>query len=1068
MQSLRRHHPEARRVIVLADWPRHFPGIDLAADLVGCQELGIPLLENMLLWYSILELNTAIKPYVFTYFLKSGANQICYLDPDIYVYRPLQDAFTALRTYEAVLTPHLLEPQGDQKEPSDLTILKSGVYNLGFLAVRNTPGVHAMLQWWADRNFTHCRVDIAGHMFTDQRWMDLAPSFLSRPKILRHPGYNVAYWNIAKRALRQRKTRWLALQDELIFFHFSGLNPGDPESFSKHQNRLAYNELGKAAGLVDAYRARVLANGWRQSNRIPYGFATFQDGRPIEPTMRRWILRAIDENQLPPFDRLNLTSDFFDQPDRIAAAAGAHLTRFMYQYWLDRPDVRAAFDILTPMGLAGYFAWFVRNAAAEGIATESVRAARCFTQSGSAAHPTDPVKPPWTPLADRSWPGPSTEVETHLSGDVVVSADGFRLPVQLALLWERRSDLRDMFDLRDPQSLQDYVTWGFSEGVLQKAFDPSLLSDAFIAYFTDISVLQTLYSDVPITRGMLITQSITYGNPLLDAGKRFPAEAKGRIAHGLWFAFIAPRLYDWPLSLVKPVRDYFQQLTDVMVDGLQLTRGALAVWELHANLQKSFPLVDELSVLSYCRWLWFDGLPQLGLTLDDLDPRLRYFLTHRSPRLPDLTRLAELAHGANTEVCTRFRLTSKAGRVALSQWVVASLSTIYPHLAPPPSRASSSEDRATIGLTGLWDSASGRGEDVRCSARALDAVGFRDYRIVDLRSGRIIDPDGKVIPRRSLRVDINIVHHNADTAFEDWLALRARGVSATRTIGFWAWELERLPQAWYHAFSFFDEIWAATRFAYRAFYHPRLRPVRLVPMAVVPMQRKVYTRRRLDIPDKCTMFLFTFDYRSYVERKNPAAVIEAFARAFPSGREAVALVIKTLGAEATPAARHALEAVAAGDRRIHLIDTTLSRGEVTGLLAAADAFVSLHRSEGFGRGPAEAMLLGVPVIVTGYSGTADFATSECALTVPYRLVPVAGDAYPGVEGQRWAAPDIDAAARHMRFVHDKPRAAKALGARGRKQIRRLYDSERVGQRMLSVLQLKRVVDRTRKSLVGAR
>jgi glycosyltransferase involved in cell wall biosynthesis len=178
------------------------------------------------------------------------------------------------------------------------------------------------------------------------------------------------------------------------------------------------------------------------------------------------------------------------------------------------------------------------------------------------------------------------------------------------------------------------------------------------------------------------------------------------------------------------------------------------------------------------------------------------------------------------------------------------------------------------------------------------------------------------------------------------------------------------------------------------------------------------------------------------------------------------LVIKTLGAEATPAARHALEADAAGDCRIYLIDTTLSRGELTGLFAAADAFVSLHRSEGFGRGPAEAMLLGVPVIVTGYSGTTDFATSQYALTVPYQLIPVAGDAYPGVDGQRWAAPDIDAAARHMRFVHDKPRAAKALGARGRKQIRRLYDSERVGQRMLSVLQLTHPVDRTRNSVVA--
>jgi glycosyltransferase involved in cell wall biosynthesis len=976
MQSVRRHHPESRRVIVLADLPRRFPDLDLAADLVDCQELGIPLMENMALWYSILEFNTAIKPFAFSHFLARGAKIVCYLDPDIYVYRPLRELFTALRVHEAALTPHLLEPQGDQKEPSDLTILKSGVYNLGFLAVRDTKPVRSLLRWWADQTFIHCRADIAEHMFTDQRWMDMAPGFLTRPLILRHPGYNVAYWNIGKRAVRRRQNRWLAKDDELAFFHFSGFNPGDPESFSKHQNRLSLRDLGPATRLVEHYRARVLANQWRHHSRLAYGFATFRDGRKIEPTMRRYILRAIDEGRLLKSDALVVPSNYFDEPEPLFADKGAYLTRFMYQFWLDRSDLRGAFDIRSPAGLANYRRWFLSQGAALGVSAETIRAAMPTRQTREDGTRAGSETPFWPALAPRTWPGAAGHAAAYLSGDVIVSRDGFRLPSQLALLWERRADLRDKFDLTDPASLQEYVAWGLSDGVLQQAIDPSLLSDSFISYFAEHSRLGDRYGDVPITRGMLITQAINHDSGLLQAGTRFPAEAKGRIAHGLWFAFVAPRLFHWPRGMVTPVRDYFQQLTDVTMDGLQLNRGTVAVWELHPKLQRSFPLIDEQSVESYVRWLLFDGLPQLGLTLDDLDPRLRYVLARRSPRLPDINRLSEMVHTANPDLQTRFDLATSADRAALSRWVERSLSATYPHLVTSPTRpARATEDRATIGLTGLWESASGRGEDVRCSAKALDAVGFTDYRIIDLQSGKIFYPDGQVAPHGALRVDVNIVHHNADTAVEDWIALRRRGVSADRTIGFWAWELEHLPQSWLHAYSFFDEIWAASRFAFRAFYQPRLRPVRLVPMAVVPTTPKRQKRAQLAVPDDHTMFLFTFDYRSYVERKNPLAVIDAFARAFPTFREKTALVIKTLGADSAPAAHQALAEAVAYDNRIQLMDAVLSRREMMGLVAAADAYVSLHRSEGFGRGPAEAMLVGVPVIVTDYSGTTDFATT---------------------------------------------------------------------------------------------
>ena len=127
-----------------------------------------------------------------------------------------------------------------------------------------------------------------------------------------------------------------------------------------------------------------------------------------------------------------------------------------------------------------------------------------------------------------------------------------------------------------------------------------------------------------------------------------------------------------------------------------------------------------------------------------------------------------------------------------------------------------------------------------------------------------------------------------------------------------------------------------------------------------------------------------------------------------------------------------------------LIDRTLGREEITALMAACDAFVSLHRSEGFGRGPAEAMLLGKPVVVTAYSGNLDFCREDNACLVPSTLVPVREGEYPGWEGQVWADPDPAVAAAHMRRLVEDPDAAVALGARAAATIRAQYGMDIVG------------------------
>ncbi len=130
-----------------------------------------------------------------------------------------------------VLTPHALSPLPDDGcLPDDLVILRAGLYNLGFAALRDTPRVRFLLQWWDHKLRTLCLEDVHTGVFTDQKWMDYAPLLVPGTTVLRHMGFNAAYWNLHERAPYWLDGRWRMqgqagdVQD-LVFFHFSGFNP---------------------------------------------------------------------------------------------------------------------------------------------------------------------------------------------------------------------------------------------------------------------------------------------------------------------------------------------------------------------------------------------------------------------------------------------------------------------------------------------------------------------------------------------------------------------------------------------------------------------------------------------------------------------------------------------------------------------------------------------------------------------------------------------------------------------------------------------------------------------------
>jgi glycosyltransferase involved in cell wall biosynthesis len=283
--------------------------------------------------------------------------------------------------------------------------------------------------------------------------------------------------------------------------------------------------------------------------------------------------------------------------------------------------------------------------------------------------------------------------------------------------------------------------------------------------------------------------------------------------------------------------------------------------------------------------------------------------------------------------------------------------------------------------------------------------------------------------------------------------LRPRGAD-NYLIGYWFWELPVVSKAFVDQIKRVDEIWVGSRFTREAFVGHTDKPVHVMPCVVSPQRSAPATRKDLALPEDACLFVFHFDAHSTFARKNPWAVISAFARAFSAAERSgpVRLVLKTINLSRCPPA--------AAERLMHemrqvggvLLDMELSRDEMASLIARSDVYVSLHRSEGFGLGIAEAMLAGRPAIATAYSGNLDFMTYQNSCLVGYRLVPVTTSEIqfnPGMEivyepDQLWAEANLDQAARWMRTLYEDKGLRERIGAAGSATIETRYNSAAAG------------------------
>ena len=293
----------------------------------------------------------------------------------------------------------------------------------------------------------------------------------------------------------------------------------------------------------------------------------------------------------------------------------------------------------------------------------------------------------------------------------------------------------------------------------------------------------------------------------------------------------------------------------------------------------------------------------------------------------------------------------------------------------------------------------------------------------------------------------SVVFANPDILYDCWPE-QLRGTDRYR-IGYWFWEADRLPGEWSYAFDLVEEIWVATEFVREAVVRSTDKPVVVMPYPIQLEVRAPRPKAAFGLAEDVFWFLVTFDFNSFMERKNPRAAIGAFRTAFPGGKERVGLLIKTINGAARAEKMAELRALIEDDPRIVLRDEAMPRDDVVALLNAADCYVSLHRSEGLGLGLAESMYLGKPVVGTGYSGNLDFMNSDNSCLVRHRLVPVAPGEYPHSKTNdfHWAEADVEHAAHHLRRIYADQAFRQAISGRAGADIRARFDPIAVGERM---------------------
>ena len=367
IDSFLRQEPRGRfYALVVDELP---PEAELHSDVrvVRPAELGIAYLRELCFKYEVTEFCTALKPSLLSFLLKSlGESIVVYLDPDVWLANPLDEVVRAVEASDIVLTPHVLSPlPQDDRDPTEAEMQSVGVFNLGFLALRNSAETLRFLDWWTDRLRDGCRRDPARGFFVDQKWIDQVPDLFPTYGVLRDPTYNVAYWNLYERSIGRAGDRFLVNGEPLTFFHFSNVDIGGRAFRRSHWNRETLVAGSALADLINLYGGLVESAGYASTKRWEYGFARFDNGLSITLPMRE-LYRTLETSRREEFGDPFET----DSPDSffrwaVCPDPETGLSPFLQKLYELREDLWQAFPDPRGRDRAAFLEWAASSGAKE-------------------------------------------------------------------------------------------------------------------------------------------------------------------------------------------------------------------------------------------------------------------------------------------------------------------------------------------------------------------------------------------------------------------------------------------------------------------------------------------------------------------------------------------------------------------------------------------------------------------------------------------------------------------------------------------------------------------------------
>ena len=315
-ESFLKHNPSLNFLIFLAD---KIDGVEDVDGVVALDKSWISDWVNMAFKYDVIEFNTSIKPFCFGKLFKEGYEKVIYLDPDIYVTRPLDYIYECLNNKSVVLTPHYCDIEEHfDGAVSEETFNKVGIYNLGFCALKNDKVGQEIAKWWQNRLQYKCYSQSSEGLFVDQKWMDYIPGFFPDATcVSSHHGMNVAIWNLHERELfidekqgymiRRKKTG-----DEfpLLFFHFSGFDPFETTIINRRHPQFNVTTYPSFKPIIEEYREQVYANGYDRFSKMTYGFNHYFDGSVITPLQRRMFRVYLNDHKVE-FNPFEINTPFY-------------------------------------------------------------------------------------------------------------------------------------------------------------------------------------------------------------------------------------------------------------------------------------------------------------------------------------------------------------------------------------------------------------------------------------------------------------------------------------------------------------------------------------------------------------------------------------------------------------------------------------------------------------------------------------------------------------------------------------------------------------------------------------